>query len=456
MQSMLAVWVAAGPAALWAVGMIPSGWANRRAVAMRRLVTGAAVGAFAAASASAVGLALVGPVHASPLGPLGAAVYYDSLSAVMMLLISFIGCIIARFAVRQLDGEATQGRFMRWISFTLGSVLTLTFAGNLAMFFAAWVLTSFGLHQLLTHYKDRPGAILAARKKFLISRIGDVLLAAGVLLTLHSFGSLQFDEVFAAAERLHAGPSQTPWTTSLIGLLFVLGAMTKSAQFPMHSWLPETMETPTAVSALMHAGVINAGGFLVIRLSPLVTLSTVALDFLAVVGTFTALFAATTALTQTSVKRSLAYSTIAQMGFMMLQCGLGAFSAALLHIAAHSLYKAHAFLRSGSVLEQASRRNVGRRPAGGARWELASLAISLPAAAFLCAAIGWGFGATTMSKPGALVLGVIMTLALAQLLCSAIQWGGLRAGRRPTWDSIGCFKIPYRTASSCIRALMRR
>ena len=170
---------------------------------------------------------------------------------------------------------------------------------------------------------------------------------------LPTSGSFDYRDMFAAADAIHNLPTAA-WH-ELIGILFVLGAMTKSAQFPFHSWLPDTMETPTPVSALMHAGVINAGGFLVIRLSPLVSLSPIALDLLALIGALTAMLGAVVMLTQTSIKRSLAYSTIAQMGFMMLQCGLGAFSAALLHIVAHSAYKAHAFLSSGSVLDSAAR-----------------------------------------------------------------------------------------------------
>jgi len=132
-----------------------------------------------------------------------------------------------------------------------------------------------------------------------------------------------------------------------ICLLLVGVAMLKSAQFPFHSWLPDTMETQTPLSALMHAGIINAGGFLIVRLSPVVSLSPVALNTLAIVGAFTAIFASLVMMTQASIKRMLALSTIAQMGFMMLQCGLGAFSIAVLHIVAHSLYKAHAFFIVG-------------------------------------------------------------------------------------------------------------
>jgi NAD(P)H-quinone oxidoreductase subunit 5 len=204
----------------------------------------------------------------------------------------------------------------------------------------------------------------------------------------------------------------------LIGPLFVLGAMTKSAQFPFHSWLPDTMETPTPVSALMHAGIINAGGFLVIRLSPLISISPISLDFLAVLGALTAIFGAVVMLTQTSVKRSLAYSTIAQMGFMMLQCGLGAYSAALLHLVGHSLYKAYAFLSTGSVLEAAAARQSDDSAARGfgegetAR-PLAFVFAALSISAILCLVSAALWGVRWDEKPGAVLLGLVLVLATA-------------------------------------------
>jgi NAD(P)H-quinone oxidoreductase subunit 5 len=189
--------------------------------------------------------------------------------------------------------------------------------------------------------------------------------------------------------------------------------MLKSAQFPFHSWLPDTLETPTPVSALMHAGIINAGGFLIVRLSPLVTQSTGALNTLALLGAFTALFASVIMMTQTSIKKSLAWSTVAQMGFMMLQCGLGAFALAMMHIVAHSLYKAHAFLSSGSVvnLSQSSWTPVGR-PAAHPLVVMGSLAVS--------ATVGFGIasllGVSLQSDPGHILLIAVFIMAMSHLL----------------------------------------
>lgn len=351
--------------------------------------------------------------------------YIDALTAVMTTLISFIGLIIARYSQRYLQGDPHQSRFFRWMSFTLGATLLLVMSCNLVMFTAAWMLTSFGLHQLLTHYPERSWAIWAARKKFLISRLGDAMLITALALTYRTFGTTEYSTLFAAIDGGHQGPAAASGVTAAIGILFVLGAMTKSAQFPFHSWLPDTMETPTPVSALMHAGVINAGGFLVIRLSPLISLSPLALDLLALAGAFTAILASVVMLTQTSVKRSLAYSTIAQMGFMMLQCGLGAFSAALLHIVAHSAYKAHAFLSCGSVLDAARKLKAPSMPPASTKRSLIAFVVALALGAALVIGTLRTVGIDIVTKPGGAVLGLILTLAIVQVL-----WKGLATGVR--------------------------
>jgi NAD(P)H-quinone oxidoreductase subunit 5 len=297
------------------------------------------------------------------------------------------------------------------------------------MFALAWTATSLSLHKLLTFYPERPAAMLAARKKFLISRLGDACLVGALILTWQCFGTWNFTEMFAAADalRAHGGAHSTclSWTS----VLLVAGALLKSAQFPFHSWLPDTMETPTPVSALMHAGIINAGGFLVVRLSPIIAGSPAALNALALVGAFTALFASMVMLTQTSVKRSLAYSTVAQMGFMMLQCGLGAFALAVLHIVAHSLYKAHAFLSSGSIVSMTRAAWVpSERPAA----HPLILVGTLGSAVALTWGIGMFFGLGLASGAAVLLLGAVFMMALPYLLwnlwasshrSSLVGWG---------------------------------
>jgi NAD(P)H-quinone oxidoreductase subunit 5 len=410
------------------LGCIPSRWANCHARAVGLGTVLATASAFGAALVVAAAL-IVARWYGQPTMywldiASGWGIYLDPLSATMMLLIAFVGLVIARFSIRYLHGDSRQGRFLRWISFTLGAVLTLVLSANLVMFTVAWVLTSFGLHQLLTHFHERPGALMAARKKFLTSRLGDLLLIAAMFLTYFTIGATDFPTIFTTAEQLHAESESPGWPLSIAATLLVIGAMTKSAQFPMHSWLPDTMETPTPVSALMHAGIINAGGFLVIRLSPLISLSHLALDFLAIVGTLTAVFGSVVMLTQPTVKRALAYSTMAQMGFMMLQCGLGAFGAALLHIVAHSLYKAHAFLSSGSILDAAP--VAGLREPNRVLRRYLQFPIAIAAAVAVATLSAQILNTSKGISAGGMALGLILVIAL-----TSVMWNALRVARAP-------------------------
>ncbi|TWT78360.1 NADH-quinone oxidoreductase subunit L [Posidoniimonas polymericola] len=357
--------------------------------------------------------------------PLGFSVYYDGASALMLTLVSFVGLVVSRFSVRYLDGEALQGRYFRWLGFTIGAVSLMVIAGNLLLFFAAWVMTSFGLHQLLLHYRRRESAHRAAWTKFAISRLGDVFLVSALVLTFRSFGTLELSALFDSVGQ--AGATQSAAVQAAIGWLLMLGAATKSAQFPFHTWLPDTMETPTPVSALMHAGIVNAGGYLMIRMSPLVASAPAALTTLALVGGFTACFAGVVMMTQPSVKRALAYSTIAQMGFMMLQCGLGAYSAAMLHIIAHSLYKAHAFLSSGSVVADSLATGGARSLTPGIARSAACFVAAGAAVAVAYLTVAETAGVHASSKPGGLVLAFLLCLALTTWGWRVLACGGARA-----------------------------
>ena len=279
------------------------------------------------------------------------AIRVDPLSCIMFTMVSMLSAVVGQYALRYLDGESRQKYFYKFLLITVTFVVMLVLSSNLVMFFAAWLGISWGLHRLLLYYSNRPAAVYAARKKFLVSRIGDIAVLAAIGLIYHIFGTFEFAEIFSQIEagtiaKNHQGPF------SLAAILLAAGAMTKSAQVPFHFWLPETMETPTPVSALMHAGIINAGGFLVLRLSPLVSHSTVASAMLAIFGALTAVYGAIVMSTQHSIKNKLAYSTISQMGMMMFACGVHAYSFALFHIVAHSFYKAYAFLTTGTLVEE--------------------------------------------------------------------------------------------------------
>jgi NAD(P)H-quinone oxidoreductase subunit 5 len=407
---------AAGPLALTAFGLWPASRLNQNGLRVAQTGSFLAAGAFGSALVAVASLCFHGAadLQLPRTGALQLGVYFDNLSAVLLLLVAFLLAVVARYSVNYLAGDPAQGRFSKWLCLTGGSVLTLVLSGNLIQFTLAWSATSLCLHQLLVFYPARPGALLAARKKFIFSRLGDGCLLAVVILVFQQFHTWDFSAIFALAGKWHTvGPGSAPPGIHVICLLLVAGSMLKSAQFPFHSWLPDTMETPTPVSALMHAGIINAGGFLIIRLSPLLTLAPEAMSILALFGAFTALFASLVMLTHASVKRSLAFSTVAQMGFMMLECGLGAFSLAVLHLVAHSLYKAHAFLSSGSMVSLAK---SAWTPTGRPNAHKVTLIASFGAAAVLAAAGAWLLGVDYQKDRPLILLGCTFAMALAYAL----------------------------------------
>lgn len=342
----------------------------------------------------------------------GLMLYIDRLAVIMLLLVAFIGAAVIRYSRNYLDGDPGQRRFFQWLCWTVSAVLLLVIAGHFVVFVLAWIMTSLCLHRLLLFYPERAGAHVAARKKFVVSRLGDIALILAGICLYRVFHTLEFAALFAAEKTFHDDATLTAAAFAL-----VIGAVMKSAQFPFHSWLPEVMETPTPVSALMHAGIINAGGFLMIRMSPVLVQAPAALHLLAVIGTVTALFGSLVMLTQTSIKKSLAFSTVGQMGFMMLQCGLGAFSSALLHIVAHALYKAHAFLSSGSVVDIARAAwappvRDNRHPGELLLAFIAALALAIGGARL--------FNLTLAEEPGIVLLGAILQMALTYLLWNAL------------------------------------
>lgn len=348
----------------------------------------------------------------------GGLLRLDTVSALMGLLVAFLGAVVLGYSRTCLAGEPRQAGFCCWMSLTLGSVLTLVVSGHLLLLVASWAATSLCLHRLLLFYPERAGAVFAARKKFVFSRLGDACLLAAALVLRSRHGTFELEAIFADVARGNTGGARS-------AAVLVAGcAMLKSAQFPFHSWLPETMETPTPVSAFMHAGIVNAGGYLVVRLAPIFSVAPFASALLALSGAFTAAFGAIVMLAQPSVKRALAYSTIAQMGFMVLQCGLGAYALALLHIAGHSLYKAHAFLTSGSTVGAVPRAAVPLRTRALTIGVLAgSLMVALGATALHALAPG------VSGHPGP--FGLVLALALAYGVARAGSSGrGVRAAAR--------------------------
>lgn len=406
------------PTLLWLVGLVPARLANARPHLMARVAAGAAWLAFASALAAAAGnlfatqqawtlysIPLPGDVGAFSIGT-----FVNGVTVIMLLLVSFVGAIVLRYARNYLDGDPNQGRFHKWLTLTLASILSLIASGNLLMFSLAWIATSLCLHQLLMFYRERPAAVLSAHKKFIASRIGDASLLLAIFLIGSTLNTLEFHELFA---RMAALEGDLPASLQAASLLIVVSAALKSAQFPLHGWLIQVMEAPTPVSALLHAGIVNAGAFLVIRMSPIMSHSGTAMAALAVVGLVTLTLASLVMLTQTSIKVSLAWSTTAQMGFMLLESGLGLYSLAMLHLVAHSLYKAHAFLASGSGGDAFRAPAVHYAPKGSQAGRLlVALAVAIP----LAVGVGAVFGVTWQSEPALVAAAVIVAIATSQLV----------------------------------------
>ncbi|WP_370343343.1 proton-conducting transporter transmembrane domain-containing protein [Pararhodobacter marinus] len=369
----------------------------------------AEIAAFAAclgAAASAALLVVHGPGTSALIGAfgIGLSVRLDAVSAVMLVLVSFIGWIVLRYARTYMDGEERQGAFTGWMAATLAAVLVLVMSGNLVQLFLAWTLTSLSLNRLLLFYPGRATARRAARKKAFVARASEAALALALILLAVATGTSDIETILVTA--------QPDAMIAVAALLIAVAAVLASAQFPAHGWLTEVMEAPTPVSALLHAGVINAGGFLLIRFADVMLLAPGVMALLVMLGGFTALFGGLVMLTQPAVKTSLAWSTIAQMAFMIMQCGLALFPLALLHIVAHSLYKAHSFLGSGEAV-----RNVAaiRRPGPVAVPSLRNVLQAFAIAIVIYAAVGAVLGFDDKSVQ-AIVLGVILIFGVAYLL----------------------------------------
>jgi NAD(P)H-quinone oxidoreductase subunit 5 len=360
-----------------------------------------------AASAAALGLALAGLLAVGVAGP-GQWMGWrsDLVGATVSLLVAFIGWVIVRYSATYLEGEARVGAYLRALMLALASVLVVVSSNHLALLAGAWTLTSLAVHRLLNFFDQRPQARWVAHKKFVFARVADVAVWLACALLLTTYGTGRLDLLLS---QVQAGVAP-PLATQVAVLLVVIAALLKCAQLPFHGWLIQVMEAPTPVSALLHAGVVNLGGLVLIRLAPLVSEVPAAMTTLTVVGGLSAVLAALVMSTRISVKVMLAWSTAAQMGFMLMQCGLGLWEMALLHLVAHSLYKAHAFLSSGGVVRQAQVLSLATpAPLRAMHW-----AGALLGSAVLVASV---FGLAQLLRPASL------TPALATMACVlALAW----------------------------------
>lgn len=349
---------------------------------------------------------------------------------VMLPLVTLLGGLTLRFSRRYLDGDPRPHRFVAWFLAVLAGATLVVTTGNLIVLALAWTFTSLALHQLLTLGNGRAAAEMMAHKKFILSRLADVAILSGVAVMVRAGGSAEISELLAVAG-MGAGAGATlaapfAWGAALLAI----GVILRSAQLPFHGWLLQVMEAPTPVSALLHAGIVNIGAFVLLMLAPLVGRAPGAQLMLIAAGTVTAVLAALAMLAQANVKGSLAWSTCAQMGFVLVEIGLGAYDLALLHVAAHALYKAHAFLNSGGTVVATRGRHPGAvAPASApapARWMLGIATAAALVTLSLLLVHGGG-----IPHAGALVSGIILTLAIAPTLAHARLAGGWVA-LRPT------------------------
>ena len=281
----------------------------------------------------------------------------DPLTAMMLVVVTVVALLVQIYSIGYMHGDSRYPRFFAYLSLFTAAMLSLVIADNLLLFFVSWELVGLTSYLLIGFWFERPSAMRAAKKAFIVTRVGDVGLFLGVLLLFWYTKTLNMREIFAQVPdlmgvSLHLGQLAIP-LLPLAGLLLFAGAVGKSAQFPLHVWLPDAMEGPTPVSALIHAAtMVAAGVYLVGRTYPVFAYAdhSLSLTVVAVIGAITALMAATIATVVNDIKRVLAYSTISQLGYMMLALGVGGYTAGLLHLMTHAFFKANLFLGSGSVI----------------------------------------------------------------------------------------------------------
>lgn len=287
----------------------------------------------------------------------------DQLTAMMLIVVTLVAMLVQIYSTGYMHGDERYPRFFAYLSFFSAAMLSLVISDNLLLFYISWELVGLASYLLIGFWFARPSAMRAAKKAFIVTRVGDVGLFFGLLLIFVQTGELNFHKIFEALPALlHATAFGVP-VLPLAGLLLFMGAVGKSAQFPLHVWLPDAMEGPTPVSALIHAAtMVAAGVYLVGRMYPVFAYSphSVSLQVVATIGAITAIFAATIALVQSDIKRVLAYSTISQLGYMMLGLGLGpaGYTAGLFHLMTHAFFKANMFLGSGSVIHGTGTQNM--------------------------------------------------------------------------------------------------
>jgi NADH-quinone oxidoreductase subunit L len=284
------------------------------------------------------------------IGPLNISlgITIDNLSAIMLVVVTIVSSLVHLFSISYMEGDVRYSRYFAYLGIFTFSMVMIVLTNNFFTMYAGWELVGLSSYLLIGHWYEKKSASDAAKKAFIVTRIGDIGMFSGILILYFTFRTFSFDEIFSAMKAGQIPMASTGWLTAA-GILIFFGAIGKSAQFPLHVWLPDAMEGPTPVSALIHAAtMVAAGVYLVARTFPMMTAD--ALVFIAYIGAITAFISATIAMAQNDIKKVLAYSTISQLGYMVMGLGVGAFTAGFFHLATHAMFKAGLFLGSGSVI----------------------------------------------------------------------------------------------------------
>jgi NADH-quinone oxidoreductase subunit L len=296
-----------------------------------------------------------------------AGLFVDNLTAVLLIVVLTIGLLVHIYSIGYMSHDPGYWRFFAYLNLFMVSMLLLVLADSFLVVFVAWELVGLSSYLLIGFWKHKQSAALAAKKAFLVNRVGDVGFALGIMAIFVNTGTLNIHDAIAG---LTAPGASLPVPIWIVALLVFAGAVGKSAQFPLHVWLPDAMEGPTPVSALIHAAtMVNAGVYLVARTNPIFASAPDAMVIVAAIGIFTAILAASIAMTQTDIKRVLAYSTLSQLGYMFAALGVGAFTAAIFHLMTHGFFKGLLFLGSGSVIH-AVHEEQDMRMMGGLRTKI--------------------------------------------------------------------------------------
>ena len=278
------------------------------------------------------------------------AFYLDQLSLVMLLVVTGVGFLIHIYSVGYMWDDPSYYRFFTYLNLFLFFMLNLILANNYLLMFVGWEGVGLASYLLIGFWFTKDSAASAGKKAFIVNRIGDFGFLIGLFLIIQHFGSLNFTDVFDKVKPCAVENSGAGLLTA-IGILLMIGACGKSAQIPLYVWLPDAMEGPTPVSALIHAAtMVTAGVYMVSRSHVIFERAPIALTVVAIIGTLTAIFAATIGIAQTDIKKVLAYSTVSQLGYMFMACGVGAFSAGIFHLMTHAFFKGLLFLAAGSVI----------------------------------------------------------------------------------------------------------